>query len=351
MTASTRSRRLLLALFAIGGPSIAAAACGSSSDHGVVATGDDDGHDSGPISKFDANSELDSSVDGGPDTGADSPPPAPDANEAGGPDAGPPLCNPSATVGSPTLVISTPDPDLLGAVSSDELVIAWTSLPSGGAPVVHWAERATATDSFGAPQTLDASFGPFAPDHVAMSGDGLKLLVVSDDHIRVTEITRAARGAPFDTPGDDFRDVNPVDAGEGPAPGIGPFGSPALSPDLLIWGFTHGGDGLTFAKNAGGGWNVVIPFPDGLVPPGSGPTTMIATGWSADDRTFFYWDSTATTARAVWRDPFSGAFLSTKTQDLGPRQYAFPGGSCAKLYFSAAGDAGGDLDLFVAPLQ
>jgi hypothetical protein len=350
MTASTRSRRLFLAASAIAGPSVAfAVACGSSSsDHGPVATGDDN-HDSGSVQHYDASGTDTGAAETGADTGApDTSTPGADAAEAAAPDAGPPVCSPTASVGSGTLVLQTSDPDLLGGVSADEQVIVWTSTPSGGPPAVHWAERSGATGTFGAVQTLDASFGPFAAEHVAVSGDGLKILVVSDDHTRVTEVTRSARGAAFDTVGDDFRDVNPADGGDGVTPGIGPFGSPALGPDLQIWAFTHGGDGLTFAKNVSGGWNTVVPFPSGLVPPGSDPTTMIATGWSSDDRTFFYWDSAATKARAVWRDPFSGAFVSTK--ELGTQQYAYPSGGCAKLYYSAAGTAG-DLDLFAAPLQ
>jgi hypothetical protein len=347
MTASTRSRRAFFAIaVALGAPFAAGAvACGSSSP--PIASGGDT--DSGSTPKKDGSTPTKDTGTTG-DDGATPTDGAPTADSTPANDAAPPppLCNPTASVGTPALVLSTPDPDLLGAVSADELVIAWTSLPSGGAPVVHWAERTKATDTFGAAQTLDAAFGPFAAEHVAMSGDGLKLLVVSDDHARVVEVTRAARGAPFDTLGDDFRDANPRDGGDGVAPGIGPFGSPALSGDLLFWGFTHGADGLTFAQNAGGAWNVLVPFPSGLVPPGSGAATMIATGWAADDRTFFYWDTTASKARAVWRDPTSGAFTTTK--EYGAQQFASPAGSCAQLYFSFAG-AGGDLDLFVAPLQ
>jgi hypothetical protein len=298
-------------------------------------------------------------------TTTDAPVTTADASDAGtGPDAappvdagmeaGPPVCSSEAgvAIGQGTFVLGTPDPDLLGAVTPDELVIAWTSLPSTG-PVVYWAERASAGDSFGAPQALDSSYGPFPPEHVALSGDGLRLVFATVDHKQIVEVSRASRGTPFNavTTTKDFNAVNPLDGGTESVPGIGPFASPALSGDFGIWAYVQGTNGVVVTKAlAKGEWNTPPNLPSGLVPPASSAKTVIPTGWSSDRLTLFYWDTSAQAAVMAWLGRTSGVFEQTLLLGL-TQQYAYPTGDCSRIYYSAPSpDAGADtLDIFVAP--
>jgi hypothetical protein len=231
-------------------------------------------------------------------------------------------------------------------------VIAWTSLPADDAgPVVHWPERAAASDPFGAYQALDPSFGPFPADHVALSGDGLRLVFETPDQTQIVEVSRPARGTPFAsvTTAQDFAGVNPSSGPEG-SQGIGPFSSPALSPDFEIWTFNQGANGLVESTAiSGGGWSTPPVFPGGLVPPSSSPRTIHATGWSSDRRTLFYWDSTAQIEVMAWLQPFTLSF--SQNIILGTtEQYAYPAGNCENIYYSAESpEAGTALDIFVAP--
>jgi hypothetical protein len=356
MTAFRVSRRpsfLVAASLAVAG--VIAAACSGSKSNPIETTGVGGlppSLDGGPIGPPTTDAAGDAVASDAPseateDAGGPSPPP---------PDAGPPLCSPMRTLGAGTLVARTSDPDLLGAVTPDELVIAWTSLSSdGGVSAIHWKERGATGAPFGSLQTLDSSFGPFAPDHVGLSGDGLRLVVVSADRTQVTEISRTARGQDFDTntTASDFANADPSDG----MPLLGPFASPTFSPDFSLWAFDQVGvNGFVVAANIAqptqsAAW-FVPRLPSGLIPPASGPSTIVATGWSSDDRTLFYWDTDAGVERMAFMDPYTSktALFAQQTVSLGSTaQYAFPSGDCSSVYYSAPG-ASGDLDIFVAPM-
>jgi hypothetical protein len=366
MTACLRNRRA--SLFAISSLLAAAAsfavACGSASAPTQLApSGDDSGN---PFPVDGNNGSVDATHDGGLDAPVDSPIDAPDDSPAdtgndahvdSGYDAGPPVCKPGMSVGGPaggTLVLSTPDPDLMGGVSDDGLVIAWTSLPSDDAgvhPVVYWAERATVNDAFGTPQALGVQFGVAAPDHPSLRGDGLRLVFVGSSRAYVYEVGRTQRGADFtiDDTNENFRGVNASAEGSATSPGLGPFESPALASTFKSeWAFIHGASGFGVSYNVLGVWSFP-QYPTSLTPPASDAFKLTPTGWAQDGRTLFYWDSAQSVERAGWRDPVTNQFVSSV--DLGTiEQFATPSGDCTQLYFSAPG-AGGDLDIFVAPLQ
>ena len=268
-------------------------------------------------------------------------------SDAGG--DGAPLCNPAASVGQGTLAIGTPDPDLLGAVTPDERVVAWTSIPSDGrGPSVNWVERASASATFGAVESLDPSLGPFPFGKVGLSGDGLRLVVASADYSHLSEISRGAFGTPFATVANtDFPSVNPTGGIDGNQ-GLGPFVSIALSPDFGFWAFVSNA-GFVLSIRQIGVW------PPGTTPPGfvpnedSGVTDVDPTGWSSDDQSLFFWDQSLGAERIAWRDSATHAFALMQTIGSA-QQYAYPAAGCSKIYYSAPG-AGGDLDIFVAPFQ
>jgi hypothetical protein len=262
----------------------------------------------------------------------------------------PPVCQLDASAGADgSLVLSTPDPDEMGGISSDGLVIAWTSTPDDGGVFIHWAERSSTSASFGAPQTLDSSFGPFPPDHVSLRGDGLQLLFASADHSHIYEVGRTAYGTPFnnlDTPVN-FPSVNPSSEGGGTSPGLGPFASPTASGNFNVaLSFIQGTAGLVFSQDELSVWTTPL-YPSSLSP-GVGygnQFNFTPTGWSADGRTLFYWDSAFNATHAAWRGAYYDLTFETAIT-VGGQQYAVPSSDCTQLYYSAPGSAG-DLDLFV----
>jgi hypothetical protein len=296
------------------------------------------------------------------DTGAtDSaiPTDAADSGHDAGP--GPPLCNQSTTaIGPGTYVIGTSDPDLMGAITPDDLVIAWTSLPAAG-PAINWAERASATAPFGPVQTLDSSLGPFPTDKVALSADGLKIAFATPDHTQMVEIGRSKRGQAFTIVATaiDFGGVN-GSAGDGTT-SLAPFASPALSPDFKIWAFFNGAAGFVISQSQFGAWTSP-GYPGGVVFADAGAANIMPTGWSTDHRTLFYYDSLTSAENMAWADPntfsFSGgvpdlSFFTQVSLGLLP-QYAYPSGTCTSLYYSEQSpDAGAadTLDIYVSALQ
>jgi hypothetical protein len=344
-----------------------AEACGSSPtpvqispDSGVTEVHPDTGAPPNDASKGPDTSTADAARDSGM-TNTDA---ATDAPFDSGPDTAPPLdsgppppvCSPDANFGNDggTLVLGTPNPDLMGGVSNDGLVIAWTSVPeddAGTTPTVHWAERAQTSDSFGAAQTLDSKFGPIAPDHVALGGDGLRLVFASADRTRIYEVGRSAYGTPFedDDTNENFEGVNPSTEGTTTTSGLGPFGSPSLASTLTTsWAFVQGTAGFVVSQNVLGVWELPAWAPS-LSPPASDRFKTLPTGWSADGLTLFYWDNATGVERAAWRERSTLDFVSATT--IGTTQeYAIPSADCTQLYFSAPG-TNGDLDLFVSPIQ
>jgi hypothetical protein len=310
--------------------------------------------DTGPPTAKDSASDAPAVVadSSAPDSApVDSGPPGPDATDAGPPpfDAGPPVCDPDASVGQPQEVLNlVPDSVYLGGVTPDEMVMAWTLMPAdGGAVAIQWAERADAGPStlapFGAIQSLDPMYGPFAADNVSLSGDGLRLVFPTADHTSVVEVSRSARGTPFNTitTATDFVEVNPVGGPEG-TPGIGPFSSSALSPKFSYWAFVQGANGIVMTNALGSGqWLVPPARPPGLFPPASGAATVFPTAWSSDDRTLFYWDSVFGKASIAWRDPLSSTII--QVEDIGTQKHAVPSGDCKTIYFS------GSLGIYASP--
>jgi hypothetical protein len=363
LTASPRSRRALFVAFALGVPLAVADACSSSSPPTLGGSGTDsgparadssstdDGQTGNDVSAPDGSGGGDTGNGGdasdGSTVGSDASDAAPDHFDAGPP---PPVCPTDASVGdAATLVFSTPDPDLMGGISNDNLVVAWTSVPDDGGVYIHWAERATPTAAFGAMQTLDPSLGPFAPDHVALRGDGMQLVAVSADRSTLYEIGRTAYGTPFATvdTNTDFPSVNPVTEGGNTRAQLGPFGSPSLASTFASeWAFIQGNAGFVVSQNALGVWTQPS-YPASLTPPASDAFNLVPTGWGIDGRTLFYWDIGYGVERAAWRGA-GNSLTFTSSTDLGTiEQYALPSADCTQLYFSAPG-AGGDLDLFVS---
>ncbi len=287
---------------------------------------------------------LDSALDG---LGADG------ANDASSDafDAGSTVCSASATWGTDQPVsISTAQADLLGAITGDELTIAW--MTTQGA--VLYADRQSTSSAFGAPQTLA---GAIALDQVALSSDGLAMIVVLQDRSALAQTTRASRAAAFSTTLDTtpFAQLDPPPTeGDGGA-SQGSFADPVLSNDGTLLYYSQTGVNVytmheSYRAGASG------PWPQGriLIEPPLVATSLTArrrpSGLSIDGRTLFFWDESTSIERVAFRGSVQSPNATYTTfADLGAYENAEPTASCTRIYFSASGSGG--LDLFYADKQ
>jgi hypothetical protein len=298
------------------------------------------------------NSSDASPSDGMPNADATSDAAGDGSSDTGVPfDAGPTECDPTATWGANQLVAaSTAQSDSLGAVTADELTIAWMT----AAGAVMYADRQSASSPFGAPQTLT---GAIALDEVALSGDGLTLVVVLQDRSALAQTTRASRSSAFSSTLDTapFAQLDPPPTEGDAATSQGAFADPVLSNDgQLLYYSQYGVSAYSMHESYRPGASGVWPQGRSLIEKDfvapNQSARMRPTGLSADDRTLFFWDESASTERVAFRDGVQMPNNTYKTfVDVGAHQYAVPTLSCARLYFSASGSGG--LDLFYADKQ
>ncbi len=258
-------------------------------------------------------------------------------------DAGPAVCAQPMTFGTGTLVpnVSTPQTDRMGAITADELTIAWMTT----AGTVNYADRAAPTDPFGATKTLSIGF---ALDRVALSADGLTLIGVTTDRSSFAQVKRGARGTAFAGPADGapYKFLNMVNGGsEGDAASDanGMVYDPVLSADGKVFYFTLvAGAVETLAESTRLG-GTTYPAPRILKAADFVPVAgklRRPTGLSIDGRTLFFWDESTNKERAAFRESatFPGKTDYTSFADLGAYPGAQPTTTCGKLYFEGNGD-------------
>jgi hypothetical protein len=269
------------------------------------------------------------------------------SDDATSTEAGPPgVCDPLesfATTTALTALSSTKD-DLLGAVTPDELTIAWSSVDAAANVTVYSADRTSAVASFGTSLAVTAPSAGFAVGRVGLSPDGLRLLFVSKNGKSLYEIARTSRGVAFDG-SPDPSPYGAINALIGDGSGL--LGFPLVGYDDLSLYFTlgnpTGGDTIYRASRTSIAehWSNPVRLADPALV-GGGATAVVPTGVSRDDRTLFLWAVNAGRGYASDRVAAAGPF--TTFVDLGARQYASPASDCKTLYYSAAGAVGG-LDL------
>jgi hypothetical protein len=293
----------------------------------------------------------DAGVDGGQDAPSDAGDESPGEEAAVESGSGPPpptaVCDPSATWGTGALIaVSTPSDDALDSITPDELTIAWTA-GSGSTATVEYADRATSSDPYGAPQALAA--GLFTTDRVSLSSDGLRLVVVNADGQGFSELVRAGRtsadafGEPavgayanLDMPG-------ALAAGQS-------YGDPVLAADDAVFYYSIYGGGQTttmFRTSrlvSGDSWEEGTPLTASTGLAAQGSLRRRPTGISSDEQTLFFWDEVQGMERAAWIDHATGAFDAFV--DLAARSMAAPNVTCTRLYYSSPGAA--SIDLFAA---
>ncbi len=272
------------------------------------------------------------------------------ASPDGGADAAPgtvtlpgPVCSPSAawTADAP-LAVMTQASARLGAITPDELTIAWT-FDAGASTGVAWADRASSSDAFGAAQI--ASAGAIADDRVALSPDGLRLVVVDADRQGFSELTRAARsgaGAVFGSPAAgayvNFDAPGALGAGQS-------IGDPVLNAsDTVFYYSLYGGGASATIQRAErllptDPWPLGAPLPATSALLAVGSARRRPTAISSDQQTLFFWDEESGLQRAAWIDVTTGVFDTFA--DVGAYPDAVPNAPCTRLYHSAAVPDGG----------
>jgi hypothetical protein len=258
-------------------------------------------------------------------------------------DAGPAVCAQPMTFGTGTPVpnVSTNQTDRMGAITADELTIAWMTTAGS----VNYADRAAATDPFGATKTVSV---PFALDRVALSADGLTLIGVTTDRSTFAQLKRGSRSATFGGAPDTapFKFLNMLQGGseDGSIPdGNGQVFDPVLSADGKVFYFTLlAGVVETIAESTKFG-GTTYPAPRTLK--GTDFASVNGkvrrpTGLSVDGRTLFFWDESTNKERAAFRESatFPGKTDYASFVDLGAYPGAQPTSNCGRIYFEGNGD-------------
>jgi hypothetical protein len=290
-----------------------------------VGTGDGGSHDAPSDAKGDGQGSDAGGSDVGLTTEVSAPPP----------DGGA-LCNIEETWGAPTTVLTTgaADQTIFGAVTPDELTLAWTST-TGGVVTAWYADRASTGDAFGTPQALASTFGTLSFDRVSLSGDGLRIVGVAASGTSFVAAQRASRPGAFTT--DDSSEF----AGLAPEGKTYTYAAPVLSGDdaFFFYIVTSSSDDYVVYESTGGPpWT-----PGAFLSPTElervGTQYRRPTGMSADDLTLFYWDETTGTENIAFRAAALQDF--SLFASIGPLTDAVPTASCSRIYYStpAAGGA------------
>ena len=272
----------------------------------------------------------------------------PDAGDDGGePDAsypdggGPPICDPARTFGAPTKIgAPTADLEQFVAISGDERTMAWVTPIDDQTANVFYADRASASAEFGPPQSLAPATDYFALDSVALSADGLRIVVVRADRHGFGVAVRASRDEAFGEPAPaEYSNLNPYQREAEPRDSF--VGDPVLSADDLAFVYSEYGLDIVDTVRIS-----VRQFPEdawssteALLAPElvtEGDLRRRPSGISNDLRTLFFWDEIAGSEWAAWRpsalEPFD------QFSDLGAFKGALPNARCRRLYFSFEDD-------------
>jgi hypothetical protein len=230
-----------------------------------------------------------------------------------------------------------PNASLLG-ITPDELTMVWLE-PESSQVVYLVADRSSPDSAFGEPQRLPGE------SVLAVSPDGLRLVVLSDDQGALLERARADRGQAFGARSEgEFASLN----ADALAQGYG-FSSCALSPDGLELFYTVSGidepNPLRESRRSQPGpWPVGTALETCELEAHSG-VGRYPTGVSADGKTLFFYDAWRNVARAAWRETNQGPF--TWFRDLGDWRQVQANLAC-DLYYSAP-DAAAPILVSVAP--
>ena len=215
------------------------------------------------------------------------------------------------------------------SMTADERSVAFTT-GADDLLVLHVADRAAASGDFTAkPVTLPEGFE--ATSGVALSSDGLKLIVVMSDQSGFAELSRASRTAAFGGDADPtaFAPINL----EKPMSGHS-VGWPVLSNDgKTLYFLSYFGQGLVRQSERdkygvfGSGTEI-----DEFTLGGQEGAYKLLNGVSSDQRAIFFFDQETSHQTALFRSAPGAPFYDPL--DLGERRGATPNADCSLVYSS-----------------
>lgn len=328
---------------------LAALAC-SSNDGPPPPAGSAGSAGSGHGGSANAGGDSPSSTDGGSDsapeggTGGSNLPPigtlggdAPSGTEGGAPPNPPPSCDPKGTWGKPVALatLSTPQADeQLLSMTHDEL-----SLVFSRDDALFVADRTDAQQDFGAPVAVTLPVEYTFAHGLALSADGLTLVVVRADQKGLGELRRSARGKTFDGAPDTAR-FGFVNVGLTQS---GLLSSPVLSADGKSLVLTR----LESANQTGlrlrGEHFDQVEQLDPVTFGAEGGKHKLSQSLSDDARTLFFFDESTGHAAALGSVTPRAAY--TERMELPGLLSAFSSAGCGRLYGTL--DVDGSLDLVV----
>jgi hypothetical protein len=239
---------------------------------------------------------------------------------------------PAWTGATPLAGISTSGDESLLSITADELDIAFLR---GGA--LYCAHRAAASASFAAASAVTLPTGYVATAGVALSADGLTLVLVSSEGQSFGALMRSSRTADFSATADTtaFAGLN-----QRAIQTLEHYAAPVLAPDgnsFVFSGFLpDAGTSVVYESGLSGqAWEMPRNVSQGLFD-GSGGKRPLPTGLSSDSRTLFYFDEATSKEVARYRDR-PDAPLYDPSVDLGDLAGAVPNEKCDRIYYSAAG--------------
>jgi hypothetical protein len=221
-----------------------------------------------------------------------------------------------------------------GAVTIDELTVAWTAI-SGD---VFVADRAAVTAPFGAPVQVNGP-GALAVDRVALAPSGTSLVAVRADRRGFVGYERSTPADPWTpSPGLEFTQVRAVFEGGAKV------SEPVLGADKRSFYFvlsTANRLPLVYESRWDGGqgsWGLPSNVTGTELQNADAMHLRRPTGMSTDGRTLFFFDERTNLERAAWRESPAAPF--SVFQDVGPFPEAAPNLRCDSLYYQGRDAAG-----------
>lgn len=261
----------------------------------------------------------------------------PGVSEGGAPPNPTPVCDPAAKWSSPqgltALNTAQADEHLL-ALSHDELSLVFSR---GDALFV--ADRKSAGDDFAAPLAVQLPAAYTFAQGLALSDDGLTLVVVSADQHALADVTRSARSKTFDGIPNTQRfawvNANLTQSGL--------LSSPVLAADgkSLLLTRLESGDSSVF-RVRGDRFDDATAL-DAVTLGAVDGNHKLTQSLSEDARTLFFFDEGTGNAAALWSSTPAAAY--TERVELKGLLSAFSNANCGRLYGTL--EVEGSLDLVV----
>jgi len=251
-----------------------------------------------------------------------------------------PTCNPSATWSTSTALASlnTVAKEVLLDITQDERSIVWLS-GEGQSRSLLRAERALASDNFGAPQTITLPLGYDPGLGAALSPDGLRLILVATTGSGFAEFTRSSRAANFDpTPSTAaFETLNLIPQTAGQI-----LSSPVLhaSQTSLYYVGTMEISNIYQSHLSGNSWGIGTLLGEGTLEGSAGKKNLLS-AVSADELTFFYFNEAENVQQARFRESLDSPLY--QVVGLAQMKDARPNSACTHLYYTKGDSGSGDL--------